>query len=323
MAVAPAIATAILVGTGFTRRASVTTRLFAALTLATLVTVIGSVALVSASLDVDGTENLNERYVFYVVPLLILGLAIWIERGLERLPPLAPIVAIVCCAAPVLMPIDRFDYNAGFQSVALLPWLALPLTGVALAACVAAFTSACGAIWATSRRETSGRLWLLVGTVFVLVGVVTYFSNSESASNSASAFAGRSPTWIDEAVPRGSEVAVLVDTRLEGATSMTETSAWLMVSELLNRSVGTVYRLGPPTYYEIFLPTVPVGTAADGSVVGKGGDPLRSRFLLVSCRTDVGGDLVADAPRGLLRVVELEGPVRVRAGGTCDRSGGA
>ena len=95
--------------------------------LPTLAAMLFSVALVSASLDVDGTENLNERYVFYVVPVhprpclvgrggLAATATVDVACSRHLLPP--------ACAPPI----DQLEYNAGFQSVALLPWLSLSLT---------------------------------------------------------------------------------------------------------------------------------------------------------------------------------------------------
>jgi len=318
VAVAPAIATAVVAVMGLSRRAPARARLFAALAVPTLVAMLGSVAVVSASLDVDGMENLNERYVFYVVPLLVLGLALWIEEGLARPWHWAWIVVLLCCLLPAAVPIDSFRHNAGFQSVALLPWLGLSLAGLALAVCVGAFAAACAAIWATCRRETAGRLWLLVGTTFAFVGLVTYFSNSESATNSASAFADQSASWVDDAVPDGAEVSVLWDSRVEGASSVGETTSWLMVTEMLNTSVAEVHRVGPATYYEVFLPTVPVSLGEDGRVIGDDGAPFRPRYLLVTCRTNVAGRVVARAPRGLLRLLEVDGPVRLGASRSCE-----
>ena len=50
---------------------------------------LGSVSLVSSTFDVDGGESINERYVFVLVPLLFVGLALWIESGLPRPRPWA------------------------------------------------------------------------------------------------------------------------------------------------------------------------------------------------------------------------------------------
>jgi hypothetical protein len=316
VAVAPAVAAAVMVGQGLSRRAPEHVRLFAAVALPTLAAMLFSVSLVSASLDVDGTENLNERYVFYVVPLLFVGLALWIESGLPR-PRWAWVVLAVGCLLPAVLPIDRLEYNANFQSVALLPWLSLSVSGIALALCVAAFGLGCGVVWLTSRRETSGRLWLLLGSTLAFLAVVAFWSNANSSSSSSSAFPGRSPSWVDDAVPEGAEVAVVWDTREEGARTPGKAYFWLMATEVLNPTIGAVYRIGPPTYYEAFLPTVPVDPRPDRTLVDGNGALVRSRYVLATCRAGVSGHVIAHAPDGLLRLVRVEGPVRLTEASTC------
>ena len=122
VAVIPAVATAIVAGQGLSRRAAEPLRLFAAVALPTFVAVLLGIAFVSASVDVDGIGNLNERYVFHVVPLTFVGLALWIEQGLPRPRPWALVALALACVLPVLLPIDRLDYNAGLQALALEPW---------------------------------------------------------------------------------------------------------------------------------------------------------------------------------------------------------
>ena len=317
VAVAPALATAVVIGQGVSRRATDRVRLFAAVGLPTFAAVILSVALVSASLDVDGTENLNERYVFYLVPLFVVGLALWIETGLSKPRPWVWVVLAAGCLLPVILPIDRLEYNAGFQSVALLPWLIVDLSRVALGACVLAFTLFCGVVWMTSRRYTVGRLWLLLATTMLFVGVVTRWTNENSASNSASAFGGASPTWVNDALPPGEHAAVLWDTRFEGVTSPGRLYFWIMATEVLNPSVGDVYRLGRPTYYEGFLPTVPARVGADSRVLDGEGAVLSERFMLVTCRTPVRGRTIAQVPGGDLRLVEATQPVRLAVRSSC------
>ena len=82
---------------------------------------------------------------------------------------------------------------------------------------------------------------------------------------------------------------------------------WLMVTEFFNDRVGDVYRLGPVTRYEDFLPTVPSRLAADGTLLA-GGTPVRADYALVTCRTPVAGTEVAQAPRGALRLVRARRP---------------
>jgi hypothetical protein len=316
VAVAPAVATAVVLGRGVSRRRSPEARLFAALALPTIAAMLVSVSLVSASLDVDGTENLNERYVFYVVPLLFVGLALWVREGIPRPKPWAWIALAVGCVLPVLIPFDRLEYNADFQSVALLPWQSLQATAAAVTIAVAVFTIGCGAIWLTCRRETAGRLWLLVASTMVAVGLVADWSNGDAAAGHAEAFAGSSATWVDDAVPPDATVAALWDSRLEKATTPGDAYFQLMAAEVLNRSIGDVYRVGGPTYYEVFLPTVPVHVA-NGSVVDARGRPVDARYALVTCRTLVEGRVIARTTRGALRLVEVDPPLRLASGNRC------
>lgn len=320
IAVVPVAATAIVLGRGFARGASEPARLFAAVALPVILATLVSVSFVSASMDVDGTENLNERYVFYVVPLLLVGLVAWIEEGLPRRRPWSLLVVVGCCLLAVVLPVDRLEYNAGFQSVALLPWIALSVSPLALAVLMGAFTLACGALWLTCRPDRAGRLWLLVVVWMGLVGVFTVGSNHVSARSSASAFDGRAATWVDDAVRRRADVPVLWDESLAPTDRPEPFSFWLMVTELFNEDVGTVYRIGPPTYYENFLPTVPVRLSPGRMILDANGRPIETRYLLVSCKTPVAGRVVAQAPRGALRVVEVDGPVHLSDARPCTRA---
>jgi hypothetical protein len=319
LAVVPIAASTIMVGRGLSRRASERVRLFAAVALPTFAALLGSVSLVSASLDVDGTENLNERYVFYIVPLAFVGLALWIGEGLPRRRPWALLVASMCVLLAVILPIDRLEYNAGFQSVALLPWIPFSESTAALGLLVGAFTLTCGALWLTCRRDRVGRLWVLVATWMVFVGVLTVGSNDRSASGAAHAFEGLPATWVDDALPTHAEVAVVWDENLARPDSPDPLGFWVNVTELFNEKVGDVYRIGPPTYYERFLPTVPVGIRSDGSLYDQHGRPLHARYVLTTCRTPIDGRVVAQAPRGALRLVEVDGPVRRSVTRPCTR----
>ena len=196
VALVPLAASAIVAAHGLTRGATDRARLFAAVAIPTFAAMLGSVSLVSASLDVDGTENLNERYVFYVVPLLFIGLALWIQYGMPRHRPWGLLLVASCAIMTLALPIDRLHYNSGFQSVALVPWIVLSLKGAALAAVVATFTLVCGALWLMCARDRAGRLWLLVGIWMCVVGLLTVGSNNTSARSSAgSSAATRGRGW--------------------------------------------------------------------------------------------------------------------------------
>ena len=319
VAVVPAVATAVMVGLGLSPGEDDAVRLFAAVALPTLVAMLLSVAFVSASFDVDGIGNLNERYVFHVVPLTFVGLALWIERGIPRPRPWAWVTLGLACLAPALLPIDRLDYNAGLQALALLPWGALSLSPWS-AILVGVVTLGCGVLWSTCGPRSTGRLWALVGVWMALLGLFAVESNRVSASRTAAAFAGLSATWVDDALPAGADVAVVWDENQARKGLPDSYYFWLMVTEFFNRSVGDVHRLGPATLYEEFLPTVPAGVGSDRTLTDSRGRALTAEYALVTCRTPIEGHLVAQAPRGALLLVRVDGPLRLADAAGCTRS---
>ena len=202
VAVVPAAASIVVMRRGFARDASEPMRLFAAIVLPVLVVVIGAMSVVSASFDVDGHET-NERYVFDVVPLLFVGLALWVREGLPRPRFWVCVIAAVSCTATMVLPIGRLAYNAWFQSVALLPLLDLSLSRAGDVILVGAFTVGCLLLWVGCRRDQTRLLWLFIATWMAAIGLVALNKSSQSASHFANAFAGAQRAWVDAAVPRG------------------------------------------------------------------------------------------------------------------------
>jgi hypothetical protein len=321
VAVAPAAATALILARGLSPRRTQEVRLFTAVALPTMLAMLASVALVSASLDVDGTENLNERYVFYVVPLTFVGLAIWIREGLPRPRRLEWALVAALCMLAVVVPIERLEHNANFQSLALMPWLGLPVSGVVLHALVAGFVAASVFVWVRAQPRTIGRVWLLVAVTMGLAFGAAYASASFSATSSASPFQGQSRNWVDKAVPARTEVPVVwIEPQTGSARRLDPLYPWIMVTEFFNDSVAEVYRVGPATYYEDFLPTVPVHAQAGGTLVDERGRRLRSRYVLVSCRAAVEGQVVGTAPGRALLLIQIDGRLRLT---DTDRCGSA
>ena len=311
VALIPAAASVIV--RGLRRGAPEPQRLFAAVALPAIVALPLLVALVSASIDVDGRENLNERYVFYLVPLLFLGLAIWVQAGLPRPRLLAGVAVGLCAVLAVVVPVHRFEYNAGFQSPGLLPWLAFD-SRATFALAAGAFLAVAAALWRKSHAEKASRLWVLVAAWLTLLAIVTVHDNRRLPAIAAWAFDGRPANWVDRSVPRDERVAVLWRQAPRRSTPEA-VGYWLMITEIFNQSVGRVYRTGPATYYENVLPTVPVTVrAGSGRLERPGGGALDARYVLVTCRWPVVGRVVAMAPYGALQLIEASAPLRAAPG---------
>ena len=319
VAVAPAAAVLILVARGVRRDAPERIRLFAAVAVSTCLALLVSIAVVSASVDVDGTENLNERYVFYLVPLSFVGLALWFETGLPR--PRRVVWGVLASFALMafLLPIDRLGYSANFQSLALLPWIALPLSGVALNAVLTGFVLVSGLLWATCRPEQAGRVWLLTLGMLAVVGALVVSSHAVSSHRSATAYRGQSATWVDDVVPAGERVAAIWGERPSPYEAPRRWYFWLMVTELFNDRVADVYRLGGSSYYEGVLPTIPVRSRPDLTMVDGRGRQVEASYALVTCSTNVAGRSLARAPSGGLMLVEVDPPLRLAPRSGCAR----
>jgi hypothetical protein len=90
-----------------------------------------------------------------------------------------------------------------------------------------------------------------------------------------------------------------------------------MVHEFFNPSLGSVYRLDERARYDAFLPTVAVESRADGTVFDASGRVVNADYVLMTCRTPVDGEIVAESLRKSLRLVSVGGPVRLSAGKRC------
>lgn len=317
LAVAPVAATVIVISGGLSWRVDRRVRLFIALALPALGALFVTISLVSASVDVDGHENINERYLFYLVPLFLIGLAIWIDRGLSRPRPAAWVLVLVLSVAPALLPVERLAYNAGFQSLALIPWIVSPLSGIALALAIAGFALAAGLLWMTVASDRAGRIWVLVVVWFVAVMSSAHLSMMASTTASRS-YLGGEPRWVDEAVPAGEFAVALWDERPLRGGPLASDYRRLVLTEVFNERVGVVYRLGPPTYYEHLLPTRPARVLSTGHIVEANGRRITAKYVLTSCRLGFAGHEIArNADRGSV-LYRADSSLRLGGRSRCD-----
>lgn len=313
VAVVPFVATAVMVAAGLSRRAPERHRLFASLAWPTLAGTLALVAIVATAIALDGAEGVNERYVFYLVPLLLTGLAAWYEARPGR-SRTALVVLAVAVVVVVLLPFDDLAADATFYAPSLAPWVALAPPGVLGQVIVGAALLSLGLLWLRldSRGARAAALW--TASWLALVAIVAVGGSRQHADTAVAALAGGGPSWIDHTTPPGASVAVLWDQR-SPASAPDRDYYPLMVAAVLDRSVGPVFRLGDDTFYEPWVPTTPVTTGPDGTFVSATGEAVRARFVLAPCSVDVAGRVVARGANGRLALVRTDGePLRARAG---------
>ncbi len=261
--------------------------------------------------------RVEERYMFFVAPLLFLALVLWLDRGLPRPRLLTVAVAVVAPLLFLALPLGTLlNVSIYSDTLGLIPFLRL-----------AHFVH--GALW-THRLLVAGgvaagalfvlwpRRWLpslvLPGAVAVFLVLSTYAVTGALRDYSRSvrglAGSGASASWVDRALAPGSEAGFLLGTT--GDPWPEAQSLWQQ--EFWNRQIGPTYNLG------IFEPAggveIPVAISSqNGEVVDQTtGKPLRSPYMISSLSYRLDGRIVAFHPPFAL--FRTRGPVRVAAATT-------
>jgi hypothetical protein len=261
---------------------------------------------VSAFATLPSVQRIEERNLFYLAPLALIALLVWIDHGLPR-PPLATGVAAVLAAAlPGVLPYERLiGVPSQSDTLMLLPlWRVHERWQVELGD-LAALTVVVAVLAAIAFLVVPRRLALALPlAVLVFYAAVTrpVSARMEYAGLGALAEGMNVPErdWVDRAVRGGGEVAVL----WTGNTS--RFSVWQ--NEFFSRSVGPVYHVNEPMGGG--LPQTAASVGRDGSLHTAQG-PVRSSFVLADgSLTPVGQVLAADDRRGVY-LFEVGGDVRI------------
>lgn len=285
LGIVPVAATIVLVG-----RARSLDRPLQALLAVALATSFWLVMVVSAFASVFA-ERIQERNLFVVVPLFLILLLAWVDRGAPRPRALALGAAGLSAALILLIPFDRFiETSALSDTLMLLPWWMVQ-DYVSLE-------------WIS---ELAFGLAALVATAFVLLPrryalalplvVLAYYAAvfhpiwaGEHGVRKASAGAvfqgirGVPRDWIDAALPAGARVAVLWTGRADRFT--------VNQNEFFNRAVGPIYYTRQPTPGGVGEIPVQVDTR-DGVVRLTDGAPLEVEYLLTDGSVTPDGEVVA------------------------------
>ena len=198
--------------------------------------------LVATFASQPSVSRIEERNMFYLAPLLLLALAVWVERG-HRLS--WPVVAAVVLAAglPGVIPYTRFiNPSAVSDTFALLPWWNLQdsvISGSQVRPVVIVVAACLGAFFLFVPRKLALAAPTLVLVVFALSAQPVADRIEDSSVGSLySGIRSVEREWIDEALPEGASAAFV----WSGSTSAYV--PWL--TEFFNRAVGPIYDLAAP-----------------------------------------------------------------------------
>jgi len=313
VAVVPFAATLMAIALSTGRRRNHELDEFAALTTWTIVGILLALGAYSSK-PIAGAEGylptearLHERNMFMVVPLLLLGLAIVLERGRPASRRIRLTSTVIAVSLPLLLPLSRLLENATFQNVALIPWAGgrltdlWPLTFLPLAAAAALVSISVG-------RRSGMVCWALVGLTFGWTALAAQASMEGASERSSAIGIGRDTRWIDRSLPEGSRVVALwVSPGPAGNRDRAQRGIWM--SEFYNRTVGDVVEVGAPMLYA--LPHTKASITG-GTLLSSTGAAIAARYVLAPCWVRVDGLVVAHERNVDAFVYRTrEGPIRL------------
>lgn len=287
--------------------------------LAVTLSLTGWFALVVATFASRFADRIQERNLFVVVPLFVVLLLAWVERGAPRPRYLAPLAAAASALLVLAIPFETFITRSSVSdTLMLLPWWAvLSKTGIGWVAPLAFLLCALfAAVTLVVPRRYAIALPLVVLAYWLVVlkpiwfGPYPYGVRQAGAGALFQGIRGAPRDWIDAAMPSGANVAVLYTGRADRFT--------VNQNEFFNRSVGQVY-ITPgtcPSDPTATCPTpggvgeIPVSVGVrDGVVRGPGGAPLEPGYLLSDGSVEPEGKAIArDLGLGMT-VWRVDGPL--------------
>jgi hypothetical protein len=256
-------------------------------------------------------SRIYERYTFYVIPLLVLGLLVWVERG-RPLPGRARLIVAAGAALPLAIPFREFlaphESTVATSTVSLVPWaLARLAFGSILPVYIgtAVFLFCCWLLFVSDTPRAPRRLLLAPIVYFLVVGLVVTVVHLALASRAARLGVGHpTASWIDRRVGSGAHVAAV--------WSGTARGGWhsgypIWEAAFFNRSLRTVYTVRGSFGLWAATPLRLQGTLALAD-----GEPVRPAYVLADPRTKVVGQVLGrDASTGMT-LYQVRGPLRVR-----------
>lgn len=251
------------------------------------------------------SERIEERNLFYLVPLCLVALFAWIERGQPRPPRAIVAAAVVAVALPGVLPFGQLlNTNSESDTPFLQPWWFLGsewtgVGGVALAAVATTLVLAAAFLWLSPRF--AGWLPVLVAAGFLCTWLPLELWNYSFAANSAHAAAVGVPadkSWIDHAVGPNANVGILWN----GG----DDPYLVWENEFWNRSVRRVYGLDGNTLAG-GMPEIAVAPdRASGVIAG-----LDSDYVLTDQRVQLLGQVVARDQAHQLVLYRIRRPARI------------
>jgi hypothetical protein len=254
--------------------------------------------------------RIEERNMACVAPLLLLALALWLGQGLPRPWLLAAVAGLVPAALVYALDLEAL-LNIGILSdtFGLIPLLRLSgrLEGGVDSAETILGTSAILvglAFILLPRRIAVVALPAFVAVSLAVFSYTVLGAIRDHSERTLALTSSTNPSWIDETIGHEADTAYIY-----GATPEYFSEAQILwQSEFWNRSVGSVYTIGPADPGLMARPAT--FDAVTGRIVApSGGEPEATRYVVAPRSVNVVGRLLAE--QEWLALYEVDRPLRL------------
>jgi hypothetical protein len=257
-----------------------------------------------------------ERYVFYVIPLLLVAVLFWLQQGLPRprrwTAAAAGFAFLLPAALPYATLLNKREWGVSSSTPGLVPWALLrPIFGVdtILVVVILALTGSLVLLFLRTGPQRSGFIGMAVLCNLWIVTLLVATADA-SVSRRAGAYQGGSArAWVDEAVGPGADVGALWIG--SGGTGEREAFA-VLETQFFNKSVRAIYHVEKPITKG--LPSRLLARRGNVLFLGSGseaGRPLSLDYVLTNAASPVVGRPVARSDGAHLVLYRVGGPVRL------------
>ncbi|MDQ3380535.1 MAG: hypothetical protein M3546_09460 [Actinomycetota bacterium] len=258
-------------------------RAFLAVTTAYVVLLVGQVS----AFAVEYLDHVSERYVVTALPLVLLGLCLWIARGGPRPAPVVLPLALAATAALVTLPRSRVGtMSSAHDALTLLPLGELADKGdLAFRGVLLALGLVLIGVFILIPQRLLAATAVAVALGFVAASVqaareIDRLSRVERAND----FGPADRQWVDRA---GVAPVLHLDTGEQPSTSVARAAFW-------NRSIRQLLRLeGVPPQA---LPQAPVSIRTDGALVDDSGREVSAPHVVLPATIALDGERLTSSP---------------------------
>ena len=257
-----------------------------------------------------GYDRLHDRYAFYLLPLWLVGLVVWLASGLPRPVVAAAIGAVAALALPFILPFRQLANEAGIDTVPGALWvrieaeLAGPGPASGRLALMLVIVALIAATFLLPRRLARIALPAVVALSFVATSFFAWERLIDAPEDLVFA-GGLERAWIDERLPADAPVTKLyVDTSCGSAV---ERHA-LFLTEFFNSTVDRAAYVGDSV--PDGLPIERFDVAPSG-LLERSGRPLVADYVFTQRGIELAGRRIAEGTAAGLVLWQVGGSVRV------------